>query len=86
MHLLAGSRMNETDGLRLEIETVCLCAIEFVALDGTAKTVGMGAVHPKLVCTAGVGPKSEERPTPSPSPREGSLVTLHADVLNSRSI
>ena len=86
MHLLAGSRMNETDGLRLEIETVSLCAIEFIAHDGTAKTVWVGAVHTELVRTAGVGPKSEERPTPSPSPREGSLVTLHADVLNSRSI
>ena len=61
MHLLAGSRMDETDGLCLEIETVCLCAIEFIALDGTAKTVGMGTVHPELVRTAGVGPEGEER-------------------------
>ena len=61
MHLLAGSRMNETDGLRLEIETVCLCAIKFIAHDGTAKTVWVGAVHTELVRTAGVGPKSEER-------------------------
>ena len=86
MHLLACGGMDETDGLCLEIETVCLCAIEFIANDWTAKTVWVGAVHSKLVCTSGVGPKSEERPTPSPSPREGSLVTLHADVLNSRSI
>ena len=86
MHLLACGGMDETDGLCLEIETVCLCAIEFVAHDRTAKTVGMGTVHPELVRTSGVRPKSEERPTPSPSPREGSLVTLHADVLNSRSI
>ena len=53
MHLLAGSRMNETDGLRLEIETVSLCAIEFIANDWTAKTVWVGAVHSKLVCTSG---------------------------------
>ena len=86
MHLLACSGMDERNGLRLEIETVCLCAIKFIAHDRTAKTVWVGAVHPELVRTPGVGPEGEERPTPSPSPREGSLVTLHADVLNSRSI
>ena len=61
MHLLAGSRMNETDGLRLEIETIGLCAIEFVAHDRTAKTVWVGAVHTELVRTAGVGPEGKER-------------------------
>ena len=61
MHLLAGSRMNETDGLRLEIETVCLCAIELVAHDRTAETVGVGTVHTELVCTASVRPEGEER-------------------------
>ena len=61
MHLLACGGMDEADGLRLEIETVCLCAIEFIAHDGTAKTVWVGAVHPELVRTTSVGPEGEER-------------------------
>ena len=61
MHLFACGRMNEADGLCLEIETVCLCAIEFVAHDGTAEAVGVGAVHPELVRTTSVGPEGEER-------------------------
>ena len=61
MHLFAGGGMDEGDGLRLEIETVCLCAIEFVALDRTAETVGVGTVHTELVRTAGVRPEGEER-------------------------
>ena len=61
MHLFAGGGMDEGDGLRLEIETVCLCAIEFIAHDRTAETVGVGTVHTELVCTAGVRPEGEER-------------------------
>ena len=61
MHLLACCGMEERDGLRLEIETVSFRAIEFIAHDGTAKTVGMGAVHPELVCTSGMRPEGEER-------------------------
>ena len=63
MHLLAGDGMDETDGLGLEIEAVCLCAIEFVAHDGTAEAVGVGAVHPELVRTSGMGPEGKESVT-----------------------
>ena len=63
MHLLACDGMDERDGLCLKIETISLCAIEFIAFDGTAEAVGMGAVHPELVRTAGVGPESEESVT-----------------------
>ena len=46
VHALARGGMFKGDGLRLEIETVGLCAIEFIAQDGTAKAVGVGAMHP----------------------------------------
>jgi hypothetical protein len=64
--------VDEGDGLSLEIETVSLRAIEFIALDGTAEAVGMGAVHAELVGTAGMGPEGEEGEPPPAPPEEGS--------------
>ena len=61
MHFLACDGMDEGDGLGLEIETVSLRAIEFIAHDGTAEAVGVGAVHPELVRTTSVGPEGKER-------------------------
>ena len=46
VHLLPRSGMYEADGLRLEIETVGLCAIELIAHDGTAQALFVGTVHP----------------------------------------
>ncbi len=63
VHLLACDGMDEGNGLRLEIETVSLRAIEFIAFDGTAEAVGMGAVHSQLMRAAGVGPEGEESVT-----------------------
>ena len=56
VHALARGGMFEGDGLRLEIETVGLCAIEFIAQDGTAKAIGVGTMHPQLVGPARMGP------------------------------
>ena len=46
VHALARGGMFEGDGLRLEIESVGLCAIEFIAQNGTAKAIGVGTMHP----------------------------------------
>ena len=56
MHFLACDGMDEGDGLGLEIETVSLRAIEFIAHDGTTEALLMGTVHPELVRSASVGP------------------------------
>ena len=56
VHPLARDGMFEGDGLCLEIQAVGLLAVELVAEDGTAETVGVGAMHAQLMGSAGMGP------------------------------
>jgi hypothetical protein len=60
VHPLARCGVYEGDGLCLEIQTVSLPAIEFIAEDWTAETLGMGAVHAKLMGPSSVWPKGKE--------------------------
>ena len=59
VHPLARCGMFETNGLCLKIETVCLCAIEFVADNRAAETVIVSTVHTQLVSTARMRPKGD---------------------------
>ena len=69
-------RVNEGDGTGLKIETVTAMAIEFVAEDGTAEAVLVGAVHAQLMGAPGVWPEGEEGETfPGPSCRRGTDTT-----------
>ena len=82
MHSFIGDGMDERDSLCLEVKTVALRAVEFVALDRTAYAVRMGTVHSQLVRTAGVRPEGDERRGKDPILRDGTFAMLEVDNLS----
>ena len=54
-------RVDKGDSLRLQVETVSLPSIEFIAHNRTTQPIAMGAVHPQLVGSPGMGPERQER-------------------------
>ena len=56
MHAFVRHRVDEGDGLRLEIQAIGLSAIELVTQDRTAKAFVMGTMHAQLMCPSCVWP------------------------------
>ena len=56
MHAFVRQRVDEGDGLRLEIQTFSFPTIEFVTKNRTAKAFVMGAVHAQLMRPSCVWP------------------------------
>ena len=92
MHSLSCDGMDERDGLRLQIQTVSLVAIKFIAQDGTAETLGVRTVHAQLVGPSRMRPQREachrSHPTPFPTPRGEGLGwgDCHNAVLRNRTL
>ena len=60
MHFLTGDGMVEPDFGGMEHEAGALGAVELVAHNGTAKSVGMGAVDAQLVGAARLGVEGDQ--------------------------
>ena len=56
MHTFVRYRVDEGDGLRLEIQTISFPAIELVTHNRTAKAFVMGTVHAQLMGPSCVWP------------------------------